>query len=255
MAVITLCSASGSPGVTTTALGLALLWPRPVLLVDADPTGGSGVLAGFYQGMRQYEAGTVELARSPLDLADSLRDAVRPIDGTNVSFLAGTTAHQQAAGLGDLWGRLSPVLDDLQSTGQDVIVDAGRLGLPGWPQALVVLADLTLLVVRSHLPSMAGSRSWAAALRKEAAPWREPGLLVVGAGNPYSTAEVSKVLGLRVVAKVADDAEAAAVYHRGEPAPRRFENGGYVRSLRAAAEAIGATVSRRRAALAEEAAR
>ena len=41
MAVIALTSASGSPGVTTTALGLALLWPRPVLLVEADPTGGS----------------------------------------------------------------------------------------------------------------------------------------------------------------------------------------------------------------------
>ena len=33
MAVVALASASGSPGVTTTALGLALLWPRPVLLV------------------------------------------------------------------------------------------------------------------------------------------------------------------------------------------------------------------------------
>ena len=41
MAVVALASASGSPGVTTTALGLALLWPRPVLLVEADPTGGS----------------------------------------------------------------------------------------------------------------------------------------------------------------------------------------------------------------------
>ena len=42
MALIVLTSASGSPGVTTTALGLALTWPRPVLLVEADPTGGSG---------------------------------------------------------------------------------------------------------------------------------------------------------------------------------------------------------------------
>ena len=46
MAVVALTSASGSPGVTTTAVGLALTWPRPVLLIEADPTGGSGVLAG-----------------------------------------------------------------------------------------------------------------------------------------------------------------------------------------------------------------
>ena len=47
MAVVCLTSASGSPGVTTTAVGIAFCWPRPVLLVEADPTGGSGVLAGI----------------------------------------------------------------------------------------------------------------------------------------------------------------------------------------------------------------
>ena len=52
MAMIALASASGSPGVTTTALGLALLWPRPILLVEADPTGGSGLLAGYFRGTR-----------------------------------------------------------------------------------------------------------------------------------------------------------------------------------------------------------
>ena len=56
MAVIALASASGSPGVTTTALGLALLWPRPVLLVEADPTGGSGLAGGllpWHAGVRR----------------------------------------------------------------------------------------------------------------------------------------------------------------------------------------------------------
>ena len=37
MAVITLCSASGAPGVTTMSVALAMNWPRPVLLVEADP--------------------------------------------------------------------------------------------------------------------------------------------------------------------------------------------------------------------------
>ncbi|MCB0909871.1 MAG: hypothetical protein KDB63_22470, partial [Nocardioidaceae bacterium] len=66
MAVVALASASGSPGVTTTSLGLALAWPRPVLLVEADPTGGSGILAGFFRGLREYDAGLVEVALSPL---------------------------------------------------------------------------------------------------------------------------------------------------------------------------------------------
>ena len=50
MALIVLTSAAGSPGVTTTALGLALTWHRPVLLVEADPTGGSALLAGYFRG-------------------------------------------------------------------------------------------------------------------------------------------------------------------------------------------------------------
>jgi hypothetical protein len=40
----------------------------------------------------------------------------------------------------------------LGRNGQDVIVDAGRLGLAGWPQPLVAASDLTLLVTRSRCP-------------------------------------------------------------------------------------------------------
>ena len=83
MAVVALTSASGSPGVTTTAVGLALTWPRPVLLIEADPTGGSGVLAGYFRGTREYDVGLIELALSPASPADALRDVVRPLnDGT-----------------------------------------------------------------------------------------------------------------------------------------------------------------------------
>ena len=60
MAIVCLTSASGSPGVTTTAVGMAFSWPRPVLLVEADPTGGSGVLAGFLRGTTPYDAGVIE---------------------------------------------------------------------------------------------------------------------------------------------------------------------------------------------------
>ena len=73
MAVIALTSASGSPGVTTTALGLTLLWPRAVLLVEADPTGGSGVLAGFFRGAREYDSGLIELALSSYDITDEIQ--------------------------------------------------------------------------------------------------------------------------------------------------------------------------------------
>ena len=37
MAMICLVSAKNSPGVTTTAVALAEVWPRPVLLAECDP--------------------------------------------------------------------------------------------------------------------------------------------------------------------------------------------------------------------------
>jgi hypothetical protein len=66
MAVYTLVSASGSPGVTTTALALASVWPRPVIVVEADPTGGSAILAGYFRG-QQRPAGLVDLVQQTAD--------------------------------------------------------------------------------------------------------------------------------------------------------------------------------------------
>jgi hypothetical protein len=254
MAIICLTSASGSPGVTTTAVGLAFCWPRRVLLLEADPTGGSGILAGFLKGTTPYDAGLVELALSPLSATDALREVVRPLS-PSVSLVAGTRTHAQASALRDVWEPLGAALSELENSGQDVIVDAGRLGLSGSPQQLLDSADGTLLVTRANLPSVAAARSWAETARQPATGWRCPGLLLIGEGEPYRGSEVSKVLGMPVVADLPDDPEAAAVYHRGANSPRHFESGPYIRSLQAAVQSVQAHVSRGRFALVEEAQR
>jgi hypothetical protein len=252
MAVICLTSASGSPGVTTTSVGLAFCWPRPVLLVEADPTGGSGILAGFLKGTTPYDAGLVELALSPLGAVDALREVVRPLS-PSVSLAAGTRTHAQAAALRDVWEPLGVALGELEANGQDVIVDAGRLGLMGSPQPLLDSADVTMLVTRATLPSISAARSWAETARRPATGWRHPGLLLIGEGQPYRDTEVSKVLGMPVVADLPDDPAAAAVYHRGANPPRHFETGPYIRGLQAAAQSVQAHVSRARFALVEDA--
>ena len=87
-------SASGSPGVTSTTLGLAVRWPRPVVLVEADPTGGSGILAGFFRAQLDHP-GLVDLViaqRSDL-LADALPRLLLPIEGTQASVLVGSRSH------------------------------------------------------------------------------------------------------------------------------------------------------------------
>ena len=74
MSMIVLASASGSPGVTTTALGLVLGWPRPALLVEADPTGGSAIAAGYLRGSVVPPEAMIELAMA--QHADAVLDAL-----------------------------------------------------------------------------------------------------------------------------------------------------------------------------------
>ncbi|GAA2074423.1 hypothetical protein IDH50_11065 [Aeromicrobium tamlense] len=255
MAVITLASASGSPGVTTTCLGLALCWPRPVLLVEADPTGGSSLLAGYFRGTREYRAGVVELALTGTDLTDTLAEVAEPINDTPVSYVAGTRSHTQAAALRDLWEPLSVVLGDLEATGQDVIIDAGRLGLTGSPTPLLDNADLVLIATRTSLPALSATRSWGDAVARSLVHWREPQLLLVGEGDPYRAREVTAAVKLPVLATLADDPESAAVLHRGAPPSPKFDSAPLVRSLNAAVAAVHAVVRAQRLDLVEGAAR
>lgn len=251
MAVIALTSASGSPGVTTTAVGLALLWPRPVLLVEADPTGGSAILAGYFRGLREYDVGLVELALSASSVSDTLRDIARPIAGTHVSFIAGTRARTQTKALRDTWAPLAEALAELESSGQDAIIDAGRLGLSGSPQALLDAADLSLMVSRTSLPALSATRSWADALARPPLDLRQSGLLLIGERQPYGAREVAAVVDLPVIATLIDDRESASVFHRGASPPRHFETGSLTRSLQSAIEAIQGLISRRRDGLLE----
>ena len=228
MALITLTSASGSPGVTTTAVGLALCWPRPVLLVEADPTGGSAIAAGYLRGDAAPSDSLIDLAFAHRNgtLLEAIPSVTTAIRNTTVTLIPGTRAHGQARSLTSLWEPLTEALRALDALGQDVIIDAGRLGLVGSPEPLIHGADLTLLTTRCDLVALSGSRSWAQTLRNQFDEQGAPaalGLLVVGEGRPYSTREVSAVLSLPVTAALAWDEHAAAVFARGESPPRRLQ--------------------------------
>lgn len=255
MAMITLVSASGAPGVTSTALALASSWPRPVLLVEADPSGSSALLAGFWRGSRDH-TGVVDLVKAQRAgvLAETLLRMAIPLEGTQASVIVGSRSHEQSAGLVRLWEPLAGVLRDLAARDQDVIVDAGRLGLERAPVPLREHADLTVLVVRTRLVSLAAARSWAMTLQEESLPGRESRLLLVGPGRPYTAAEVGRALGLGVVGSIAWDPLRAAVFSEGDPLPpargvrkwlggtdaavAAFAASKYQRSVNAAGEAI-----------------
>ena len=255
MALITLTSASGAPGVTTTAVGLALCWPRPVLLVEADPTGGSAIAAGYLRGAAAPTDSLIDLAFAHRDgaLLEAIPSVTTTIPDTAVTLIPGTRAHGQARSLTGLWEPLASALRSLDALGQDVIVDAGRLGLSGSPEPLIHGADLALLVTRCDLVALSGARSWAQTLR---AGFEEQGaaaaveLLLVGEGRPYSTREVATVLSLPVTAALAWDEPAADVFAKGSTAPRRFQGSALLRSLRSAATAIQVRVAANRDQLA-----
>ena len=248
MALIVLASASGSPGVTTTALGLALAWPRPVVLVDADPVGGSAVLAGYFQGRLEHNDAMVGLVMAHRDgrISEGLRSGLMAIPNSQAMLLPGARSHAQAASLSELWAPLALEFRALEGTGQDVIVDVGRLGMVSSPSPLVEQADLALLVVRSDLPSLAAARQWAAAwssARDEGTGAASVGAVLVGEGRPYTAGELSGVLQIPVVEKVTWDERTAQVFSAGERPTAKFASSGLVRSYRALAAAIDGAVS------------
>ncbi len=255
MSLIVLTSASGSPGATVTALGLALAWPRPVVLVDADPTGALAIPAGYLHGAELPTDRTiVDLAMSHRHgtLETDLPRALMTLPRSKVQYLRGPLGHAQARALGGLWEPLATVLKSLERNGQDVIVDAGRLGLEGSPAGLISGADLTLLAARSNLPAQIAAKDWSGTLRdmcEAGEHLNNLGAVLIGPGEPFGAKEVAKVLQIPVVATVAWDEPSAAVFSLGKDPGRRFNASKLCKSLRASVQAIQSTLAASRANL------
>ncbi|GGK31517.1 hypothetical protein GCM10010124_25400 [Pilimelia terevasa] len=189
MAVIALCSAKGSPGVSLAALALTLSWPAPVVLAEADPAGGDA-LAGFLAGQVTADRGTAELAvanargRLRDEFDSNLIDLAPPAE--RKLLLPGVASPVAAEVVADIGADLADLFADLGRgrDATDVIVDCGRITAPHvlWP--VIAAADLAVLVVRSTLPSLAHAQHGLAQLdaaRADAVPVE---LLVMDDG-PY----------------------------------------------------------------------
>ncbi|MFC2640667.1 MAG: hypothetical protein ACFN04_03740 [Propionibacterium acidifaciens] len=260
MTLVMLCSATGSPGVTTSALALSLGWPRGVLLVDCDRDPAQAVQAGWLRAAPVASRGLVDLAQAHRELqpiAPLLWGRTVPLPGPGSEgadaveqapvrrFLPGFTHPGSAVVFEPVWVELAEALAALSGSGVDVVVDAGRIGRGGLPRPLLAAADAVLVVVRSSLRSLAAVRLHLDDLHsslEEAASGARPGFLVVGPGMPYGDAEITGQLGLPVVADLGWRPEQAAVLSDGVPAPRRFEQRGLLRGARAAASALASSL-------------
>lgn len=255
MALVVLTSARGAPGVTTTALAMTLLWPRPVLLVEADVAGGSAVLAGYLRGGVPHDRSllAVAMAHRHGGLDDELlRQRVALDEAGDRHLIPAIADPVQAPSLAPLWAPLATVLSGLDGNGLDVIVDAGRLGAAHAPEPLLRRADAVLVLTRTQLPAVAATRARAAGLRQDLngdGDQDRLGLLLVGEGRPYTAREIAKAVQLPVLACLAWDPAAAEVLSVGAPRPRRWESSAFVRSARAGMESTRALMSHRRSRL------
>lgn len=253
MSILVLTSTSGAPGVTTVAVGLALNWPRSVLLADCDPGAHQAILAGFLGGRGAGGKGLLRVAeahrdRRPLqeviiDQTVDLTDAAEP----SRLLLPGFSKPGSAALFGAVWPDLVDAFDRLDDAGFDVIVDAGRMGAQGLPVPLVESASTIALVLGSDLRAVTSARLHRATLVEQAKSTtadEPPGLIVVGPDRPYSGGEIGRALDARVIATIAHDPAAAAHLSDARPRPRRFDHSEFARSLADATTSLAANLRR-----------
>jgi MinD-like ATPase involved in chromosome partitioning or flagellar assembly len=160
MGSVVLFSAKGAPGVTTTAMLIASLWPRPALLVDCDPAGGDVGLRLPAPDGSPLDLGTgvlslLPLARRRLEPGTLLEHSQQVLGGGEV--IVGLTGPEQAAAAGATWNTIARALADLDS--HQVIVDAGRLDptSPVLPAARA--ADLAVCVVDASVTGVFAARA------------------------------------------------------------------------------------------------
>jgi hypothetical protein len=190
-----------SCGVTTLALALTATWPkdRRVLLVEADPAGGTVAAASGWPP----EPSLVSLAaaaRHALD-PDLVWEHCQELPGGAAVLTGPPSADQARSALGMLAGLLS----HLGMLDADVLVDCGRLD-PGAPGAEVFEgADAVVLAARPRLADLHALANW-----REANPAGSGrvALVLVGDG-PYPDTEIAAALGIEVLARLPWDPDAA----------------------------------------------
>ena len=254
MAILLLTSTGGSPGVTTLAVGLALTWPRPILLADCDPGAHQAILAGYLAGRSAVGKGLLRVAEAHRDrrpLREVVLDQALLLSAeqdTRRLFLPGFTRPGSAMHFGAVWEDLAEAFDRLADVDIDVIIDCGRMGASGPPAALLERSALTAVVLNSTLRSVMSARVHLQTLhdhpRLASTHRGHLGLIVVGEGQPYRSSEISSALDVPVITSISHDRQTAAHLSDGRPRHRRFDTSPLIRSIRDASSQLSGRLQR-----------
>ena len=255
--MVAVVGAKGAPGATTSAVALALGWPRAVLLVDADPAGGD-LAAGWLGGRVGLDRGLLSFAAATRHtdtpgVAELAAHVVGVPEAPRVLVLSGLAHAGQAGGLqARVWARLlaaatAPWPPAKPSAGHregaagvrvDVLADCGRIG-PVTPWPLLASAGLVLLATRPTLRGVHHARHALAALTAAIRDVGRVRLLVCGPG-PYEPAEVGRAVGLEVAVTLPADATAAQVLSDGASPGRGWPRTLLTRAARTASRPVAA---------------
>lgn len=211
MTIFAFSSCHGSPGATTTMLGLAAAWKtatgRDVLVVEADPDGG--VLAGRFDSLRADRtlADVVVDVRRSFD-RDTVLNAARTLWGTVPIVVAPPSAEQTHAALSAGGDRFA---SGLAAADLDVLVDVGRLTARSPALHLARRGVATIFVTQ---PTFEAAAVLATRISELTPHGCEPTLLLIG-DQPYAPQDLERAVGVPVSAVLPYDRRAAALLSGG----------------------------------------
>jgi hypothetical protein len=222
-------------GCTTTALGIAAMWPvhEPCMVAELDPAGGC--LAAWLDLPRSPGLADVVASANPGSMPAVQAAVQRAAGGVDV-LLAPARATEATAVVNAAALSVLPVL---AAVGSPVVVaDGGRLR--GALSALVVKSSVVVIAHRQNAGSAAAATiglDRVAELTTLLADRAIPTIVALIGEQPYSVAEVAEFVAADTVLGVADDPWAAAVLAGRAGSAIRLRRSPLMRSLaRLAAE-------------------
>lgn len=238
--ILAVCADKGSPGVTTTALAVAMAWPRPAVLLEADAAGGD--LA--FWGRRPDDPATAAAGGSLLHPEPSLltlaADARTGLPGGafprytqptrwGIDVIPAPPAAQAFTPLRSLW---DGVTEQAATWPQVVVTDLGRFHGASAAAPLARAASAVLLVTTCTVEGLYHARDriheLVAALADPARRHSPVGVVVRAPRRQAGAVEdqVSAMLAaagspVPVVGSIWDDPTTVACLRAGQSAPRR----------------------------------
>lgn len=155
MGLYAVCSAKGSPGVSTASAALGMAWAGPAVVADLDPAGGDLSLR-----YRDQEGRPLDPDRGLMSLAAAVRRGSEGADvqehlqtaGGRLPLLVGVTRPEQVTALGTSWQHVARSLTTMP--GYDVLADCGRV-LPGSATMPVLTqSDAILILTRPTMEEL-----------------------------------------------------------------------------------------------------